>query len=80
MNQFIYNEERKALAEEMGYICEYHIENNYIYLSNFIKDNRHIWQCIDRLMCGVVWQTADLIDGHYINHKKYNCLLAAMMR
>ena len=80
MEQFIHNEARKVLADEMGYTCEYRIENNCIYLSNFTKDNRHIWQCTDRSMGGVVWQTADLIDRHYTNHKKYNCLLAAMMR
>tara|TARA_Y100001956_G_C4090371_1_gene172666 strand:+ start:349 stop:636 length:288 start_codon:yes stop_codon:yes gene_type:complete len=69
-----------AVAACHGYNVDGEIENGYIYATRFSKGNRRIWQCIDRRMGGLVWQTADLIDGYYRNHKKFKNLSLAFLR
>lgn len=73
-------EENMKLAEQFGYTTELRKENNYLYADRFKKENRHIWCCLDRSMGGVVWQTADLVDGYYQNHKKFDTLTSALER
>lgn len=69
-----------AVAKCHGYTVDGEIENGYIYATRFSKGNRKVWRCIDRHMGGLVWQTADLVDNCYRNHKKFTNLSLAFLR
>lgn len=69
--------ENETLANNCGFKVNPKEENGYLYAVNFSREFRHVWQCIDRRMGGIVWQTADLIDGKYCNHKKFKDLYEA---
>lgn len=66
------------LADDIGYSYDCNQQRGHV----FKKGTRHVWSCStdaqDRLL--LAWQTADLIDGRYINHKKFTDLSEALNR
>lgn len=62
--------EEITLANELGYSVEESIQ----YGNRFTNGNRNVWAIREG------WQTADLIDGSYCNHKAYTQLEEALKR
>ncbi|MDB4461699.1 hypothetical protein N9043_01965 [bacterium] len=62
----------QAIAE--GYEVKYKLENGYYWHKAFEKENRRVWQIREG------WQTANLIDGRYTNHEKFDNLANALKR
>ena len=68
-------------ARDRGYTIEHKVENGHPLVSSFIKDSRHVWSIlIDRHELVMGWQTADLINGYYTNHKMFDVLTNELNR
>ncbi len=50
--------------------------------NRFWKGARYVWAVYTRSLDagGPQWQTADLVDGHYTGHQKYDSLVDALKR
>jgi len=59
-----------AMAEKAGFEVIPHPKLTH----TFQLGTRHVWSTFD------AWQTADLIDGRYCNHQKFNSLSDALNR
>jgi hypothetical protein len=71
----------QQLASEYGYNTIHKIENNCFYVDNLVKNNRVIWSILfSRQDLTMGWQTADIINGSYNNHKKFESLIDALNR
>lgn len=69
-------EQEAAFAEREGY--ELTLKEG-AHIDSLTKANRTVWVILlDRYNFG--WQTADLIDGYYCNHRKYKVLINALNR
>lgn len=64
----------KKIVEEAGYTIQDKLENGYIWYDYFVKGVRHIWLYREG------FQTADLIDGKYCNHKPCKTFAQALER
>ncbi len=69
----------KMLARKHGYKVIDKIEGNYKYVKTLVKGNQHIWVVYGNDYC-IKWQTAQLINNHFTNHKKYKSLVRALKR
>ena len=63
----------KAAAEARGYDWEYDVRRGDKWCS-FHKGARRVWATFNG------WTTADLKDGRYENHRKYDNLIEALQR
>lgn len=62
-------------VEGYGYTIKNKIENGIIWYKSFVKgEHRNVWATYQG------FQTADLIDGMYCNHKKFDDLSDALAR
>lgn len=64
------SDEQVALAAKLGY----EVTRSHKYGHRFQKGGRRIWSLYQG------WQSADLVDGQYINHKPYQHLEGALTR
>lgn len=61
-----------------GYVCE---TDEYGHVKVITKLHRTIWiVCLNKTDLVFGWQTADLVDEQYCNHKKYHDILEAIKR
>lgn len=72
--------EEVRLAEDLGYTWDKNVQRGHV----FRKGSRHVWATSvwrdrppGRDLC---WQTADLVDGRYTNHQKFDDLSDALRR
>ena len=69
-------DKEKKFSEFSGYKITV---DKYGHLKSMENGNRHIWPIlINRYDIG--FQTADLINGYYCNHRKYKSLINALNR
>jgi hypothetical protein len=59
-----------AQAEALGYTWDSNQHRGHV----FEQGDRHVWSCHKG------WQTADLLDGSYRNHRIFNDLSGALKR
>lgn len=71
------------LAETLGYRWDVNQQRGH----SFTKGDRHVWACAaDGQRIGdaegplMAWQTADIINGYFQNHQKFNDLSDALRR
>lgn len=65
------------LAKKLGWVVD---ERHKVLLRNgpsFWKDGTHLWKIRGKGLTEV-WQCADLIDGHFCNHRSYTKLDLAL--
>ena len=72
-----------AEADKLGFT----IHRSAMKGSTFIKKRRYVWSIVvshsgDPNFSGIWtrWQTADLIEGHFTNHKRFDTLSDALNR
>lgn len=63
-------EQELKVAKEMGYEIERSVQRGH----SFKLGNRHVWGISDG------WQTADIINGLYSGHQKFDDLTSALER
>ncbi|NEN87909.1 MAG: hypothetical protein F6K48_02905 [Okeania sp. SIO3H1] len=71
-------EEEKRIAKNRNYECVPDSRRGGSWCK-FNRRERWVWLC-SRGGYGVYWQTADLIDGKYQNHKPFRNLVDALER
>lgn len=67
-------EEVKKIAESYGYTVEDKVECGVTWYAAFLKGTRRIWRTREG------FQTADLVDDLYSNHKPFTKFEDALMR
>jgi len=69
-------QEQKTLAIDNGFSIDENIKSGTTFYKKyhtekFGKVERHIWSFIERNNLRAMWQTADLVNGKFVNHKHY---------
>jgi len=70
------SEKHQKKAISYGFVLDC---NQYGHLNKMVMGKRHIWHIID-INLNSIFQTADLINGFYCNHKTYKTFHYAINR